>query len=187
MVGASTTAQVRELIAYACPTGELARQLGMFFDASFLRCGPNTAHRYMPHCTLTGFFHDELSALPAYQEALDCAHARALVIRPVNAIAITGMRFQDNFYYLEVDSPWLLCLTADFVARAASPTRRDGLRLKDMLHLSLAYGFEPAKGTCLMRLAREMVDPTAPVGWELRLYEHHLGDRWTVHGTWPLV
>ena len=72
----------------------------------------------MPHCTLTGFFHDEFSAMPVYMAALDQALAQALPVRPSDAIKITGMRFLDNFYFLAVESVWLQQLAADFAARA---------------------------------------------------------------------
>jgi len=34
-------------------------------------------------------------------------------------------------------------------------------------------------------LASELVDPSADVEWELRLYSRE-GRFWTVHGSWPL-
>ncbi|MEO0802793.1 MAG: hypothetical protein AAFY57_11025 [Cyanobacteria bacterium J06642_2] len=49
---------LRELILYACPVGSLVEQLDCYFQKSLQLCGHNTAHLYMPHCTLTGFFHD---------------------------------------------------------------------------------------------------------------------------------
>ncbi|CAN5634059.1 hypothetical protein BH23CYA1_BH23CYA1_13090 [soil metagenome] len=45
-----------QFIFYACPTGPLAQQLATSFERTQRICGPNTAHAYMPHCTLTGFF-----------------------------------------------------------------------------------------------------------------------------------
>jgi ubiquitin-associated SH3 domain-containing protein len=186
MVNVASSTATRELIVYACPTGELARQLDAFLDASRTQCGPNTAHRYMPHCTLTGFFHDGFSAVPVYLAALDQALAQALPVRPSDAIKIAGIRFLDNFYFLVVESVWLQQLAADFAARAISSTRRDAVRLKDQLHVSLAYGFDPAQGTRLAQLAREMVHASAPVEWELRFYERHTGDRWTMHKAWAL-
>lgn len=185
-MSATTSTLVRELILYACPMGELARQLDAFLDASRAQCGPNTAHRYMPHCTLTGFFHDELSAVPAYLAALDEALAQSLPVWSGDAIKISGMRLLDGFYFLAVESAWLQQFTAGFVARAISSTRRDAVRLKDQLHVSLAYGFEPVHGSRLAQLAREMVHASAPVGWELRFYERHPGDRWTLHKSWAL-
>lgn len=176
----------RELIVYACPTGELARQLDAFLDASRAQCGPNMAHRYMPHCTLTGFFHDEFSAVLVYLDALDQALAQAFRVRPSNAIKVTGMRFLDDFHFLALESDWLQQLTAGFAARATSATRRDEVRLKDQLHVSLAYGFDSAQGPRLAQLAREMVHASAPVAWELRFYERHIGDRWTLHKAWAL-
>jgi ubiquitin-associated SH3 domain-containing protein len=181
-----TSTTLRELILYACPTGELARQLEAFMDASRAQCGPNTAHRYMPHCTLTGFFHDEFSAVPIYLTALEQALAQALPAWSGDAIKISGMRFMDDFYFLAVESAWLSQLAADFAGRAISSTRRDAVRLKDLLHVSLAYGFDPAQAQRLMQLAHEQVDASAPVGWEVRFYERHSGDRWTLHKAWPL-
>jgi ubiquitin-associated SH3 domain-containing protein len=186
MVSVAASILMRELIVYACPTGELARQLDAFYDMSRAECGPNTAHRYMPHCTLTGFFHDEFSAIPTYLMALDQALAQAQLARPSDAIRISGMRFLDNFYFLAVESAWLQQLAAGFAQRAVSSTRPDAVRLKDQLHVSLAYGFAPEHGQCLTQLARQMVDASAPVGWELRFYERHTGDRWTLHKAWTL-
>ena len=66
-----------KFIIYACPMGKLNSQLEDYFNKSRQLYGENTAHKYMPHCTLTGFFTDESSAIPIYVEALDKAYIEA--------------------------------------------------------------------------------------------------------------
>lgn len=174
-----------ELIVYACPLGPLAEQIAHYYAASEARFGPNRAHAYPPHITLTGFLHDEAGAVPLYREALGAALAAARPA-PAGAITISELATTAEFHGLLVASPWLEALTADFAARAHSPTRRDTIRLKRWLHLSLAYGFRPEDGPALGELARELVDPAAPVTWELRLYERLEGRAWAQHGAWGL-
>ncbi|SRR5258706_15812318 len=72
----------------------------------------------------------------------------------------------------------LQALSADFAHSTHSPTRRDALRPKDWLHLSLAYGFPPERHGPLARLARELVDISAPVQWESCFYERHEDGAW---------
>ncbi|MEO1132132.1 MAG: hypothetical protein AAFX40_05425 [Cyanobacteria bacterium J06639_1] len=176
----------REFIVYACPTGAIAAQLATYFQRSLTECGSNAAHGYMPHCTLTGFFHDELEAAPIYLKALDDALNQARSPQPNPAIAITALTFQPAFHFLKLESDWVLRLMEDFRDRARSDTRVDALRLKDWLHLSLAYEFPAEQYVQLQRLAAEVVDPRSPAGWELRFYERH-GDRsWTCYKTWAL-
>lgn len=175
------------LIVYACPTAALAAQVDAFYAASHARFGPNSAHAYPPHITLTGFFHDEAVALPSYRAALAAAHAAAMAVRPARPLVITELRVSAEFHGLLVCSPWLEALSADFAARAASPSRRDELRLKDNLHLSLAYGFRAEHGPALGEMVRAMVSPQAAAGWELRFYERRPTGEWLSHGAWPLL
>lgn len=175
-----------KLIVYAYPTGELERQVTAFYTASRERFGPNSAHAYPPHITLTGFFHDEAAAVPLYIRALAAARAAALSPMPRRAVTITELLLADEFHGLLVDSLWLEELTADFAARVDSPTLREPLRLKRDLHLSLSYGFRPEDGPGLAALARALVDPAAPAGWELRLYERLPAGDWAVHAAWSL-
>ena len=184
---AMTSQQVQELIVYVCPMGKLAQQLQTYFDAARAACGPNTAHRYMPHISLTGFFHDLPSAVPFYTATMDRVLAALQPSRdPANpVIRITGMRFQDSFHYLQVESPWLEQLAVEFSQQADSPTRNSAIVVKDFLHLSLAYGFQPHHGPRLAQLARELITCHSPAGWELRLYERDDSDNWTQLAAWP--
>jgi ubiquitin-associated SH3 domain-containing protein len=176
---------LRELILYACPEGELAMQLGAYFQNAREDCGSNSAHRYPPHITLTGFYHDTPASIPIYVNAL--RKALSLGQKRVRCeVRIERMMFDQNFHGLAIESPWLKHLTASFAALATSKTRADAIRLKDWLHLSLAYDFQPAHATHLKHLANALVDISAPVNWEVRLYERHGGDQWRIHAGWPV-
>jgi hypothetical protein len=170
-----------KLIVYACPVGVLADQLETYFAQSRASCGPNTAHQYMPHCTLTGFFEDTTSSIPHYAEWLARSlhhHQRSL---PKPPIIVSGLIFQEDWHGLALSSDGLKQVIFDFASAATSPARRSPLRLKDWLHLSLAYGFERGHHMVLRQLAAALIKPTASVDWELRFYEHHADGRWTCH------
>jgi hypothetical protein len=175
-----------ELIVYACPTGALADQLERYVVRAQAECGPNTAHRYMPHVTLTGFFHDLEASAPFYAAQLGAALAD-LQPAPAPPLAVAGLEINREFHGLLIESAWAKRVTARFAELAHdSPTRSDALRVKDWLHLSLAYGFAAEQHDALAALARELVDPRAPAGWELRLYERRPGDAWVLHESWGL-
>lgn len=175
-----------KLIVYACPVGTLADQLDAYFAAAWQRCGANTAHCYPPHCTLTGFFRDELAAAGVYIEQLSAVLHEAYQRRPTPVIEITGMYCTPHFHYLKLESPWLHECISNFAARAESPTRQEALRVKDWYHLSLAYEFPPEQHEPLRDLAERYVDPAAAVEWELRFYHQHAGGAWTCLHAWPL-
>lgn len=179
---------ISQFILYACPVGDLAAQLDRFFRVSKERCGSNAAHSYMPHCTLTGFFQDDAGAVPHYCQTLDQVMAAGLMSHPasVSPVTITQMTFCPNWYGLELESDLLKHLTQQFAQRERSPTRREPLRLKEWLHLSLAYGFQPDQSDTLKQLALDLVDWQAPVAWELRFYQRLADQRWMCHQAWPL-
>lgn len=181
-----SSANAREYIVYACPRGELAAQLASYFAASRELVGANAAHQYMPHCTLTGFFHDDPAAVGFYCAALEAALGRARPYQPSVALSILRMELQEQFHGLLLDGPWPKALIADFARSVDSPTRRDTLRLKDWLHLSLAYAFPPEQHQPLAALARKLVDPQAPVVWELGFYEREVSGAWICHSCWAL-
>ena len=199
-----------QFIVYACPTGALAERLDRYFEKSLTLCGVNAAHRYMPHSTLTGFFHDVESSVPQYIEALGNALTRAQASRSDQPIQITALSFRDDWHGLELESDWLKALVADFAHHVDSFNRPDPLRLKSWLHLSLAYEFELSQSVQLTHLAQTHIDITADVNWELRYYQrikkqdaqhdHHScttdsrpieetiygGDRWLCHRVWRI-
>lgn len=172
-------------IIYACPTGELAEQLDRYFQQTLTACGANAAHHYMPHCTLTGFFQDEETAIPLYVQALDRALSQAQsCLTPV--MTIQQLTFCPDWHGLELQSEWLKKMMTTFATFATSSTRQDALRLKDWLHLSLAYEFQPEQSELLIRLAQECINLQASVLWELRFYQRHSDHRWTCHRSWQL-
>lgn len=176
----------RTLIVYACPLGELARQIERYFAISRAICGPNAAHNYMPHCTLTGFFHDDYAAIDRYAAALEAALGRARASQPAAPLEIASMELGAEFHGLLLRGEWLKRVIADFAGTADAPTRRDDLRLKSWLHLSLAYEFPSEQAEALAGLAREFVDVAAPVRWDLRLYERNVDWSWICHASWLL-
>ncbi|MGF1458269.1 MAG: hypothetical protein ACFBSG_04515 [Leptolyngbyaceae cyanobacterium] len=170
-----------KFIVYACPVGELANQLEVYFNKSRHACGPNAAHQYMPHCTLTGFFEDARSSIPKYTQSLERSLKRYRRSQPTPPIEVKDMLFRPDWHGLELTSEWLKKLVLDFVCTATSPTRKSPLRPKDWLHLSLAYDFATDQESALKALASELVDPLAAVDWELRFYQRHPDSSWSCH------
>ncbi|MGK7921656.1 MAG: hypothetical protein AB4080_16790 [Trichodesmium sp.] len=177
---------LKEFIVYACPVGKLNSQLEEYFAETRSKCGENAAHNYMPHCTLTGFFHDQITAIPIYIQALDIALKKSLSQRKKPAIIIQGIELKSDFHYLKIESFWLEKLIADFANNAESTTRTDQLRLKNNLHLSLAYKFSSEQQQNLAKIAKEIINPQAEVSWELRFYQRHPDNSWTCHQSWKI-
>jgi len=170
-----------KLILYACPTGPFADQIQDYFEQSKQQCGENAAHAYMPHCTLTGFFEDEESAIPIYITAVKAAIATHQKQMPSPPIQVQSLDFRAHWHGLTLQSDWLNRLVADFAEKADSPTRSELLRLKDWLHLSLAYDFQPQHAQTLEALAEEHIDISAPVNWEIRFYGRRQQNDWTCY------
>ncbi len=170
-----------KFIVYACPVGELADQLDRYFEQSRVLCGPNSAHNYMPHCTLTGFFEDAVSSAPNYAQRLERSYKRLRRSQPHPVVAIKALTFRPDWHGLELESPWLKQVMVDFACTATSPTRTSPLRLKDWLHLSLAYDFQADHADQLEALAYDLVDSTASVAWDLRYYQRNPDNTWVCH------
>ena len=180
------TEGLRELIVYACPTGPLAQQLSTYQIRAKQEIGANAAHRYMPHCSLTGFFHDQTHAIPLYVKALEESYQRSRSTQPQPLFQIPQILFRPDFHGLILKSNWIQHLIYSFADGVDSPTRSDDLRLKEGLHLSLAYDFLAAQHESLVQLAAEIIDIHAPVGWDLCLYERHEDGTWICHRSWTL-
>ncbi|MEX1018710.1 MAG: hypothetical protein WDZ49_03580 [Litorilinea sp.] len=184
------------LIVYACPTGPLAAQLDSYFTHAKAQFGHNTAHDYMPHITLTGFFPETPAAIPHYAKWLAEAYIAVQAQRPHPPVCIEGWHLTAEFHGLVISAPWLKELIQHFMAIAQSPTRPEPIRPKDWLHLSLAYNFAAHEDAPLRKLAQALVDPHAPAAWELRLYSQTQAtssqadtpqaDIWSCHTAWPL-
>lgn len=170
-----------KFIVYACPVGELANQLQIYFEKSRLTCGPNSAHSYMPHCTLTGFFDEHANAAPNYTQKLERSYKRLKRSQPHPVIDVKNLSFRPDWHGLELSSDWLRKVILDFACTATSPTRTSPLRLKEWLHLSLAYDFQADHAEMLETLALDLIDPGAAVQWELRFYQRNPDNRWICH------
>jgi ubiquitin-associated SH3 domain-containing protein len=175
-----------ELIVYARPQGLLADQLQRYFSQAKRTFSWNPAHDYMPHCSVTGFFHDFPNAIPKYVKSIDEAVEQIPPgdFKPV--IGIQRMMLNHDFHGLILESDWLPQFAEAFVARAPNGSRLDTLRIKHWLHLSFAYQFPIDENQALSDLARQTVTLTAPVQWELCFYQRHPDKSWSLHGQWTL-
>ena len=177
---------VGQFIVYLCPVGELNTQLENYFVCSRQLYGENTAHKYMPHCTLTGFFEDRVDAIPLYIQALSQAYTNAKNNSSDFHIEINQLTFNDRWHGLEIQAPLIQSMIADFAGLESSSTRTEDLRLKDWLHLSLAYGFNPQQQEKLQALALETISIDASVNWELRFYQKYPDWSWQCRQSWQL-
>ena len=175
----------RQFIVYACPTGELNAQLETYFQRSYEECGKNKAHNYMPHCTLTGFFTDELDSMSYYAEALEQAYQSAKKNQVSLAVEIIQPLYKSQWHGLELQAPGIKQLVKNFAQWEKSPTRQSEIRLKDWLHLSFAYGFSPESHPRLEQLARETINLEAEANWELRFYQR-ADTLWYCLNSWTL-
>ncbi|MEO1341480.1 MAG: hypothetical protein AAFV28_10155 [Cyanobacteria bacterium J06635_13] len=173
-----------QFIVYACPTGELAKQLETYWQLSREQCGANSAHNYMPHCTLTGFFRDRADSASYYLQALEEAYQSAQNNLSLE-IEIVNLVFNSDWHGLELQAQGVKELVHNFAQIETSPTRTEAIRLKDWLHLSLAYGYTPEARSQLEQLAKNVIDIKANVGWELRFYQR-TNTVWECLNTWTL-
>ena len=162
----------RELILYATPSGPLADQCDAYFDRLTSRLGATTAQTYPPHITLTGFF--RRSAVQA-DEVIEEMAAQILTAGPVppDAVKVVDLSADADWVGLSIDSAWLTELTATIVEHHVLAVGDDALRPKDWLHVSLAYGDLGSQPSLEAHsaLARELIDPAAPVTWEVAIWE----------------
>lgn len=177
--------QESQYIVYLCPVGELNRQLELYFAQSRDLFGANKAHQYMPHCTLTGFFTDLDSSVSYYLDALELSVREAKQHLSSN-VAIQRLVFSQTWHGIELQADGIKQLVANFAQIENSPTRKESLRLKDWLHLSLAYGFNSQHGKQLEQLARQTIKLESEVHWELRFYQKNSDWTWYCFKSWSM-
>lgn len=175
-----------QFIIYACPVGELNSQIETYFNKSRELYGENSAHKYMPHCSLTGFFADELSSISIYLEALDRAYLEAKNSLSLD-IEIKQLAFKENWHGLELQADGVKQLMSNFTCLETSTTRQEKIRLKNWLHLSLAYDLDREHTEELQDLASEIIDPKAKVNWDLRFYQKNADWTWKCLKAWPII
>ena len=105
-----------QFIVYACPVGELNQQIEIYLHQSRELYEANSAHKYMPHCTLTGFFNAELNSIPVYIEALDKAYIEAKNNLDSD-IQIKQFTFNEDWHGLELKAENIKTLIANFFSK----------------------------------------------------------------------
>jgi ubiquitin-associated SH3 domain-containing protein len=176
-----------KLIVYACPMGDLGEQVERFFEESRRRFGANEAHAYMPHCSLTGFFDADPGLIAHHARILGESLEHPLSGCPVPCIEVLGFGHRGDWHGLELRSPWLLERMHAFAREStARGLVAASVRVKTWHHLSLAYGFPPEQYDELGRLAGRIIDPDAPVDWQLRYYQRKPENVWICHRAWEL-
>jgi ubiquitin-associated SH3 domain-containing protein len=169
------------LILYACPQGDLGEQIERFFAESLRRFRANAAHAYMPHCSLTGFFDGDSGLIAHHARILGESLEHNASGCQLPCIEVLGFGHRHDWHGLELRSPWLLERVRELARKSSAP-----IPVKTWQHLSLAYDFLPAQDDELRRLARAMIDPDAPVHWQVRYYQRKPGNDWICHQAWAL-
>lgn len=160
-----------ELILYATPVGPLADALTEAFER-ISEVSPTTAQTYPPHCTLTGFFHRDPSATARIAGEV----ARSANATTTGPVEVTALHRGADWIGLELQSSWLLDVTAHFVRTHRLDPGDDELRPKDWLHLSIAYGVDDLAAA---DRALGDIDLSLSVFWEVGLWQRHPGGSWT--------
>ncbi len=166
----------RDLILYATPEGDLAEQCQRFFELLRDSGRGTTAQTYPTHISLTGFFRRTADgvdrAVADVQRARDVAAAGSVVVNSLMEL--------DDWLGLDIASGWLSSIATSVADSHRLDPGDDPIRLKDWLHLSLAYGDVPAAVTIaeLAELARSMISIEAEVQWSVGLWERR-GSTWS--------
>ena len=161
-------AQRRELILYATPEGALLESCEAYFDELRSTGRATTAQTYPPHVTLTGFFRRRAQSV---DRVANEARAAIESTRP-GTVHVSDVAERDGWVGLEIDSRWFSTVAATFADHHELEPGDDTVRLKDWLHLSLAYGDRPP-GTELAvcaALARDMIVGVSS-SWSIGLWE----------------
>ena len=177
----------RQYIVYACPVGELNHQIKKYLIKSRELYGDNSAHKYMPHCTLTGFFKADINVIPIYIKALEQAYIEAKKERFPLAPSIKQLKLNQNWHGLELESEHLQKLISSFASCQEFQAYPEKLRLKTWLHLSLAYDFAPENAVQLTQLAIKTIDLKAEANWQLCFYQKDSDWSWKCLKSWTLI
>jgi hypothetical protein len=179
---------VTDLIVYAHPIGELAAQLEQYFETSRERFGANAAHKHPVHCSLTGFFHDDIASVPIYIDALRSTLADHHDRSGSDLVpSVDQLRLEGDWFGLELSSAPLVVMMETFAARQPTLARIDELRVKTWLHVSIAYEFNSEHAVELAALAQTTINAGSQVDdWHLGLWERSPGNQWHCHWSTPI-
>lgn len=175
----SGRASARELILYATPTGDFAEICAAYFAAA-AHLGATTAQTYPPHCTLTGFFHRDSSALDRIIREARLAVGECARVSSV-AVDLVSLHTTAQWVGIELRSQLFLDVADRFRITHERRESDDPIRCKDWMHLSLAYG----DGVDLSRhgsLAAGLFgEALRPCDWEIGLWERTAIGQWLRH------
>ncbi len=161
-----------ELILYATPRGPLLDACDRYF-ARARALGGTTAQTYPPHVTLTGFFRRSTARRNELVGEIDVL-LRQWGAVPAHAVSVDALTVGQDWVGLAVSSRWLRELAEEVAEHDVLGEDDDPLRLKDWLHLSLAYGDLGDRPIAdYADLAVELVDPTLAVTWDVGLWERN--------------
>ena len=128
---------------------------------------------------MTGFFQrtrDRIAEVAVEVQTLVDRHGPI----PATAVADSRLTSGPEWVGLELHSPWLQALTADFERSHRLLDGEDPIRPKDWLHLSLAYGREDLDPH--RALAEQLFAPIPTGGWEVALWQRLADGSWRRHG-----
>jgi len=165
-------ANLNEVILYATPTGDLLAWCNDYFHIAD-QLGGTEAQKYPPHCSMTGFFHRSTSRLNEAVWALGNLDVKSVDI-PIDSLNISLDK--PSWLGIEIGSESLSSIISLFSSNYKNLSDEDPIRVKEWLHLSLAYGVEDI-GPFKEALIDMDALPSEP-SWEISLWQRHRHNLW---------
>ncbi|RUP43344.1 hypothetical protein BC936DRAFT_137319 [Jimgerdemannia flammicorona] len=184
---------LRRFILYLepSPTSSIFNRLDAFITMTLSRFGPNSAQRYHPHCTITGFFDvtpsnsdPTLACTTATMvQALDDAIQKRLPFPPPRLTGFIRRKQAPGELLVGLKAPLVYHEVMDALVEAATGSEVGAhVRKKNINHISLALYPEKGEGSLapevmeeMERIARETVnlekEETEMTEWDVVLYE----------------
>ncbi|KAJ9080786.1 hypothetical protein DSO57_1021191 [Entomophthora muscae] len=199
----------RRFIVYLepAPQSKLAASILEFYRLSRIKVGPNEAHLYHPHCSMTGFFtlaSDDVDAVVGSVKR--CLSGWLSPSTPFPSPTLGSLVAKDSGLQLKLQVPEYYHAMVNNLVDELAPLAR--LRPKSLDHISLAYlnkhvktfrTFAPAEISALYEIARNInLAENTHLAWDIAFYEqlhnsqdlchpHHFKEiaRWPVSN--PLI
>ena len=148
------------LILYACPTGPLHQELETYFMYVEQQFGPNGAHKYPPHVTLTSFFSvpdkRQVGAIAAeLRTAFRGKPAPSFFMRDV---VLRGTRSPGRTVKIAMVCPWIEAPMLEFRAKVAHMVHSQvSVKPSQSHHLSLAYSYRVSDHDTIVSSVRDRI------------------------------
>ena len=165
-------ANLHELILYATPTGDLLSWCNDYFDIA-AQHGGTEAQNYPPHCSMTGFFHRSASRSNEAIDALSNIGAKPTDI-PIDSLNLSIDK--PDWLGIEIQSEMLKTITSLFSSNYKHLSDEDPLRVKEWLHLSLAYGVKDINP--FKKALNNICDLPSESSWEVALWQRRRQNIW---------